>query len=144
VWLLLEPTFRRNAVPNSQIYVVLMIEAIRSYGTSVVTIATRHHILEDGIFHSHRRENLKFYIQIAKLSSNNKRRNTIWKWTSQYCHYTESYSMEHSALQIALPARTTESDVSRQVGVEVGGVPNMNIPLGSIRSQTRDKRPGSP
>jgi hypothetical protein len=37
-------------------------EAIRSSETSVHTTCTRRHIPEDGILHSHRRENLKFYI----------------------------------------------------------------------------------
>jgi hypothetical protein len=37
-------------------------EAIRSSETWVHTRSTRRHIPEDGILHSHRRENLKFYI----------------------------------------------------------------------------------
>jgi hypothetical protein len=39
----------------------LKMEAIRSSETSVYTISTWRHILEDGIIHSHRRENLKSY-----------------------------------------------------------------------------------
>jgi hypothetical protein len=39
----------------------LKMEAIRSYETSVYTISTRRHIPEEGIFHSHRRENIKSY-----------------------------------------------------------------------------------
>jgi hypothetical protein len=39
-----------------------MMEAIRSSKTSVLIGATRRHISEDGILHSHRRENLKSYI----------------------------------------------------------------------------------
>jgi hypothetical protein len=31
----------------------------------VVTHATRRHILDDGIFHSFRRENLKYYIALT-------------------------------------------------------------------------------
>jgi hypothetical protein len=44
-------------------------------GTSVRTRFTRRHIPEDGILHSHRRENLKSYVKrwVAKLSS---------EWTS--------------------------------------------------------------
>jgi hypothetical protein len=40
----------------------LKMEAIRSSETSVYTRSTRRHIPEDGILHSHRRENLKSYI----------------------------------------------------------------------------------
>jgi phosphoglycerate-specific signal transduction histidine kinase len=48
-----------NVVPSSQILVTLMMEAIRSSETSALTRATRRHISEDDILHSHRRKNLK-------------------------------------------------------------------------------------
>jgi hypothetical protein len=41
-----------------------MIDAIRSSELSVLTRATRRHISEDGILHSHRRENIKSYIAL--------------------------------------------------------------------------------
>jgi hypothetical protein len=42
-----------------------MMEAMSSSETSVLTRATRRIILEDGILHSHRRENLKSYIVLT-------------------------------------------------------------------------------
>jgi hypothetical protein len=40
---------------------VALVRAPRSSETSVLTRATRRHISEEGILHSHRRENLKSY-----------------------------------------------------------------------------------
>jgi hypothetical protein len=50
-----------NVVPSSPILVSLMMEVIRSFETFVLTRAIRPNTAEDGILHSHRRENLKHY-----------------------------------------------------------------------------------
>jgi hypothetical protein len=57
-----------NIVPSSPIPVILMMETIRSSEKSVLTKATRLHMPEDGILHSHTRENLKSYIALTGWS----------------------------------------------------------------------------
>jgi hypothetical protein len=79
--------FTANVVPSSPILVTLVMKAIRSSLTSVLTRATRRNVPEDGIIHSLRRENLKSYMikhcfifglpwsYIRKTNSN-----PVWWW----------------------------------------------------------------
>jgi hypothetical protein len=50
-----------NVVRSSPITDTLVMEAMYSSETSVLITAARHHIPENGILHSHRREDLKSY-----------------------------------------------------------------------------------
>jgi hypothetical protein len=52
-----------NVVPTSPIIFTLMMEAIRSSETPVVTRTTHHNIPVDGILHSQCRENLRHYMK---------------------------------------------------------------------------------
>jgi hypothetical protein len=54
-----------NTVPSSSVLVSLMMKAIRSAETSVLTRATSRNNAEDDILHSHCHENLKSYIALT-------------------------------------------------------------------------------
>jgi hypothetical protein len=52
-----------NVLPTSPILVTLMMEALSSSETSVLTTPTLRNIPESGVLHSHSRENLKSYME---------------------------------------------------------------------------------
>jgi hypothetical protein len=54
-----------NVVPSLPSFVALMMEAWHYSETSVLTRVTRRNIPEDGILHSHRLENSKFYTALT-------------------------------------------------------------------------------
>jgi hypothetical protein len=60
-----------KGVPSSPSFGTLMMEAIRSYETSVHTSVTRRNIPEDGILHSHRRNNFRSYLKRILLQFSN-------------------------------------------------------------------------
>jgi hypothetical protein len=52
-------------VPSSPIVIAVVMDALGSSETSVLTSATRRKITENGILRSHRCENLKSYIALT-------------------------------------------------------------------------------
>jgi hypothetical protein len=56
-------SYMANVVPSSPILVILMMEALSSSETSVLTRATWRNIPEDAILYSHRHKNQNSYVE---------------------------------------------------------------------------------
>jgi hypothetical protein len=95
-----------NVIPSSLILATLMMEAIRSFGISVLTRVTRRNIPDDGILHSHRRENFKSYIALTGW--------TLWRRRNMFpVRYELSFLSQKTAFFIVTAVKT--SNLTRSI-----------------------------
>jgi hypothetical protein len=81
-----------NFVAISTILVTLMKEALSSAETYLLTRATRRVIPEDGIFLSHRRENLKPYTALTGWTLQRRRNVSAVKYELGFLYPRRGYS----------------------------------------------------
>jgi hypothetical protein len=84
--------------PSSPILVTLVIDVIGSSQKSVLARTTRRGIPEDGILHSHRRENLKSYIDSQSSISGAGKIFSSTEWSDLLSHFPASYSVGTSSV----------------------------------------------
>jgi hypothetical protein len=83
-----------NVIPTSPILVTLLMEAMCSSETSVLTRATRRNIPEDSILHSQHREILKTYTALTSWAL--KRRRNVFPVKYKLGSYTPEEGILHS------------------------------------------------
>jgi hypothetical protein len=91
-------------VHRSWISYTLTMEAIRSSETSVNKISTQRHIPEDGILHSHRRENLKSHTWslFTSTEKKKKKKKRVWcLWTTDKKNVTSHIRGVKSSKQLS-------------------------------------------
>jgi hypothetical protein len=82
-----------NVVPSALIPVTLMMEEIYSSDTPVLTRAIQRNIPENGILHSHRRENLKSSIALTSWALQRRRNVLLLRYELGF--YIPEYGILH-------------------------------------------------
>jgi hypothetical protein len=108
-WSTLRLLVPASGVPSSPILFSLVMEAIRSSEPSVHTRTTRCIIPEDGILHSHRRENLRSYIALTCWTL--KRRRNVFPLRYELGFYIPEDDFLHSYRRENLKSGLCSGDV---------------------------------